>query len=194
MSACTTAAFSVAPFDQAGPGGCLWSSPSIPSEATSARSLPMCRPSIWMTNRSSLDRSDAIHSASRAADNATNRRDDVDFDVPPPATAGRSPSGSRTARLSFWRRYVDQHQVHRPAAKPVLGRGGGPRRQCNLMALVAAHARVPHDNLAAVEPTPGSCASSSRCALHRGCDARRAAAVRPCTAYAPSLRQTETLE
>jgi transposase-like protein len=28
----------------------------------------MCSPSIWMTRRSSLDRSDAIHSASRSAD------------------------------------------------------------------------------------------------------------------------------
>jgi hypothetical protein len=39
------------------------------------------RPSIWMTKRSSWDRSDAIHSASRSADSATNRRDAADFEV-----------------------------------------------------------------------------------------------------------------
>src|SRR6266568_4172933 len=54
-----------------------------------------------MTRRSSLDRSDAIHAASRAADSATNRREAADFEVPSPAIAGRSPSGSRTARLSL---------------------------------------------------------------------------------------------
>src|SRR5439155_22427129 len=37
------------------------------SAATSTRSLPMCKPSSWTTSRSSLDRSDAIHSASRSA-------------------------------------------------------------------------------------------------------------------------------
>jgi hypothetical protein len=37
----------------------------------------------------------------RAADSATNRRDAADFDVPSPATAGRSPSGSRTARRTL---------------------------------------------------------------------------------------------
>ena len=52
-------------------------------------------------NRSSLDRSDAIHSASRSADSATNRREAADFEVPSPALASRSPSGSRTARLSL---------------------------------------------------------------------------------------------
>jgi 1,2-phenylacetyl-CoA epoxidase PaaB subunit len=41
--------------------------------AAVTRSLPMCSPSIWMTKRSSLDRSDPIHSASRSADRATNR-------------------------------------------------------------------------------------------------------------------------
>ena len=55
----------------------------------------------WMTKRSSWDRSDASHSASRSADSATNRRDAADFEVPSPATTGRSPSGSRTARLSL---------------------------------------------------------------------------------------------
>src|SRR5437588_595780 len=94
-----TAAFSVAPSIRA--SGCLWPSPSMPRAATSTRSLPMCKPSIWMTRRSSLDRSDAIHSASRSADSATNRREAADFEVPSPAMTGRSPPGSRTARLSL---------------------------------------------------------------------------------------------
>src|SRR6516225_2608561 len=54
-----------------------------------------------MTRRSSLDRSDAIHSASRSADSATNRREAADFEVPSPVMTGISPSGSRTARLSL---------------------------------------------------------------------------------------------
>jgi len=49
------------------------------------------------------------------------------------------------------RRYVDQHQVHRPAAEPVLGLRCRPGRQRNLMAVVAAHARAMHGNLAAVK-------------------------------------------
>jgi hypothetical protein len=45
-----------------------------------------------MTKRSSLDRSDAIHSASRSADSTTNRREVADFEVQSPAITGRSPS------------------------------------------------------------------------------------------------------
>src|SRR6266567_8092869 len=37
----------------------------------------------------------------RSADSATNRREAADFEVPSPAMTGRSPSGSRTARLSL---------------------------------------------------------------------------------------------
>src|SRR5215471_15824472 len=44
---------------------------------------------------------DAIHSASRSADSATNRREAADFEMPSPAVTGRSPSGSRTERLSL---------------------------------------------------------------------------------------------
>ena len=50
-----------------------------------------------------------------------------DCEVPSPAMIGRSPSGSRTARLSLRVRHVDQHQVHGPAAKPVLGLRRRPR-------------------------------------------------------------------
>ena len=78
MSACTTAAFSVAPSTR--PSGCLLPSPSIPKAPTRTRSLPMCRPSIWITGRSSCERSEAIHSAMRSADSATNRREAADFE------------------------------------------------------------------------------------------------------------------
>src|SRR5262249_55743319 len=44
---------------------------------------------------------DVIHSASRSAESATNRREAPDFEVPPPPMPGRSPSGSRTAPLSL---------------------------------------------------------------------------------------------
>src|SRR5512135_1871806 len=94
-----------------------------------------------MTRRSSLDRSDAIHAASRAADSATNRREAADFEVPSPAIAGRSPSGSRTARLSL---RVDTLISIRFMAQR-------PSRQRNFMTVQAAHARPMHGNLAAME-------------------------------------------
>src|SRR5437764_11804433 len=135
MSACTTAAFSVAPSISA--SGCLWPSPSMPRAATSTNSSPMCSPSIWMTKRSSLDRSDAIHAASHSADSATTRRE---------AAVGQP---HRTPELA--RRHVDQHQVHGPAAKPVLGLCRGPGRQREFMAVVTAHPRPMHGNLATME-------------------------------------------
>ena len=46
-------------------------------------------------------RSDAIHSASRSADSATNRREAADFEEPSPAMTVRRPPGSRTARRSL---------------------------------------------------------------------------------------------
>ena len=51
----------------------------------------------------------------------------------------------------FARRHVDQHQVHGPAAKPVLGLRRRPARQRNFMTIEAAHPRPMHRNLAAVE-------------------------------------------
>src|SRR5436190_18486861 len=57
--------------------------------------------SIWITSRSSLDRSEAIHSCMRAAESATKWREAADFDTPLPAGAGTSPSGNRTARLNL---------------------------------------------------------------------------------------------
>jgi DmsE family decaheme c-type cytochrome len=49
------------------------------------------------------------------------------------------------------RRDVDQHQVHRPAAEPVLGLRRRPGRQLGLASVVAAHARPMYGDLAAVE-------------------------------------------
>src|SRR5262249_13847460 len=49
------------------------------------------------------------------------------------------------------RRHVDQHQVHGPAAKPVLGLCRRPGRQRNFMAVVTAHPRAMHGNLATME-------------------------------------------
>jgi hypothetical protein len=85
MSACTTAVLSVAA-DVCG----------LFHQGRGQRPAPgRCRCAT------SLDRSDAVHSASRSADSATNRREAADFEVPSRAMTGRSPSGSRTARLSL---------------------------------------------------------------------------------------------
>src|SRR6516164_6101449 len=95
ISACTTAAFSVAP--SMSPSGCFTPLPSMPIAATSTSSPVMWMPSICTTSRSSLDRSEAIHSRMRAAESATKWREAADFDTPLPAGAGTSPSGNRTA-------------------------------------------------------------------------------------------------
>src|SRR5437764_113629 len=99
MSACTTAAFSVAPSISA--SGCLMPSPSIPIAATRTISWLMWMPSICTTRMSSRERSAPDHSRSRALDKATKCREAADFDTPDPAGAGTSPSGSRTARRNF---------------------------------------------------------------------------------------------
>ena len=49
------------------------------------------------------------------------------------------------------RRYVDQHQVHGPATKPILGLRRRPGRQRSFPAVEAPHPRSMHRNLAAVE-------------------------------------------
>ena len=59
---------------------------------------PTRSPSIWITSRSSPDRSAASHSFSFAVLSATNRRDTEDFVVARLAWPARSPSGSRTER------------------------------------------------------------------------------------------------
>jgi hypothetical protein len=67
----------------------------------------------------------------------------ADFDTPEPAGAGTSPSGSRTARRNFRGRDVEQHQVHRPLAKPVLCDRPLPARQHQLAAGKVAHQKMP---------------------------------------------------
>src|SRR6266581_2416940 len=71
---------------------------------------------------------------------------------------GAVPDGDRQIALGkphgaaeLARRDVDQHQVHGPAAKPVLGLGRCPGRQLDFLALVAAYPRAMHGNPAAVK-------------------------------------------
>src|SRR5215467_8994386 len=99
ISAWTTEAFSVAP--SISPRGCLIPSPSMPTAATRTRCSVMWMPSICTTKRSSPERSASIKLFMRSLDNATKCRDAADFDVPAPAGAGISPSGSRIARRNF---------------------------------------------------------------------------------------------
>src|SRR5712664_764335 len=122
-----------------------------------------------MTRRSSLDRSDAIHSASRSADSATNRREAADFEVPSPAMTGISPSGSRTGR------------------------------QRELMAVVTAHPRAMHGNLATMEtdlslgPAPAVADAASATIMRRAGELLRILAKHLLDGSDPG-RQTEALE
>ena len=86
------------------PIGC---DPSMPRAATSTRSLPICRPSIWMISRSSLDKSDAIHLARRSADGATNRREAANFEGPSPAMDRQVTFGKPDSPPEFARLHVD---------------------------------------------------------------------------------------
>jgi hypothetical protein len=79
-NALTTAAFSVAPSATA--STCLSPAPSMPIAATNTWS-PTRSPSIWITSRSSPDRSTASHSFSFAVLSATNRRDNGQIVQPP---------------------------------------------------------------------------------------------------------------
>jgi hypothetical protein len=76
---------------------CLSPAPSMPIAVTNTWS-PTRSLSIWITRRSSPDRSAASHSFSFAVLSATNRRDTGDFVVARLASPARSPSGSRTER------------------------------------------------------------------------------------------------
>src|SRR5450759_1442609 len=58
-------------------------------------------PSIWITSNPRSERSDPIHSSSRAADSATKRREAADFHRPEPLGAGTSPSGKRIERSNL---------------------------------------------------------------------------------------------
>src|SRR5215467_377111 len=122
-----------------------------------------------MTRRSCLDRSDAIHSASRSADSATNRREAADFEVPSPVMTGISPSGSRTGR------------------------------QRNFMAVVTAHPRAMHGNLATMEtdlsvgPAPAVADAASTTIMRRAGELLRILAKHLLDGSDPD-RQTEALE
>ena len=73
---------------------------------------PTCRPSIWMTSRSSSERSEASQAFIFLRDSATKRRETADFEVPSPRAFARSPSGRRTAR---WYLRVDTFSTIRLA-------------------------------------------------------------------------------
>jgi hypothetical protein len=75
-----------------------------------------------------------------------------------------------------WPRHVDQHQVHGPAAKPVLSLRRRPARQRNFMTVEAAHPRPMHRNLTAVEAdlalrrAPAVAHPASAAAVRRACE------------------------
>lgn len=54
------------------------------------------------------------------------------------------------------RRGVDQHQVHRPAAEPVLLHRAIPARECHLPPIDGPHPRMLERDLAAVKPDPAA--------------------------------------
>ena len=170
---------------------------SIPSAATRTRSLRHAGRQSGLPGGSSLDRSEAIHPAMRSP-RATNRRTTPpDLEVPSPAATAHRPRADEPAP-ELARRYVDQHQVHRPAAEPILGLGRPPSRQLTHGRHSCAGAAVAHR----------PCRRGSRSFL-ASCPALAGApwlaaiaptngpAVRPRPASVPALhagRQTEVLE
>src|SRR6476620_1931503 len=68
-----------------------------------------------------------------------------------PRWRGNIALGKPHRSAEFPRRYVDQHQVHRPLAEPVLRDRTLPTRQCQFMALEVAHAGPLNHHLAGVE-------------------------------------------
>ena len=110
IKAWTTTVFSVAPSTTA--RACLSPLPSAPIAAIRTWS-PTCRPSIWMTSRSSSERSEASQAFIFLRDSATKRRETAGFEVPSPRAFARSPSGRRTAR---WYLRVDTFSTIRLSA------------------------------------------------------------------------------
>jgi len=92
----------------------------------------------------------------------------------------------------FARRRVDQHQVHDPAAQPVLGLRRRPARQRNFMTLEAAYPRPMHRTFAAVEAdlalrrTPAVAGAASAAAVRRAGKLLRVLAQRPFDGPDPS--------
>src|SRR5262249_36426664 len=97
------------------------------------------------------------------------------------------------------RRHVDQHQVHGPAAKPVLGLCRRPGRQCNFMAVVTAHPRAMHSNLATIKtdlslgPAPAVADPASATMMRRAGELPRVLAKHLLDGSDPG-RQTEALK
>ena len=123
--------------------------PSTPIAATKTWS-PTCRPSIWMTSRSSSERSEASQAFIFLRDSATKRRETADFEVPSPRAFARSPSGRRTAR---WYLRVDtfrDHQVERPLEQQVAVAQHLPALQTHLLASMVANPWPLHFHAAAV--------------------------------------------
>src|SRR5713101_6238734 len=149
INACTTALCSVAP--SISPSGCLTPSLSIPSAATSTRCSLMWMPSICTTMISRPDRSAPIHSFMRAADKRHEVPRSCRLRYSGPRWRGNIALGKPHRSAEFPRRYVDQHQVHRPLAEPVLRDRTLPARQRQFMALEVAHAGPLNRHLAGVE-------------------------------------------
>ena len=104
----TTTVFSVAPSTTA--RTCLSPLPSTPIAAIRTWS-PTCRPSIWMTSRSSSERSEASQAFIFLRDSATKRRETADFEVPSPRAFARSPSGS--TQLEEWVKHESEgYRIH----------------------------------------------------------------------------------
>src|SRR5262249_320584 len=153
-SALTTAAFSVAP--KASDRTCLSPAPSMPIAATRTWS-PTRSPSIWITKRSSPDRSAASHSFSFAVLSATNRRETEEFVRARRAfgggglgwagqIAGRQPY--RPCILA--RRYTDQHLVERPARQKVRLLDRAPAGKLQFATAALPHPRPPNGSFAAM--------------------------------------------
>src|SRR5262249_25014361 len=97
------------------------------------------------------------------------------------------------------RRHIDQHQVHGPAAKPVFRLCRPPGRQRNFMAVVTAHPRAMHSNLATVEtdlslgPAPAVADAASATIMRRAGEFLRVLAKHLFDGSDPG-RQTEALK
>ena len=116
IKAWTTTVFSVAPSTTA--RTCLSPLPSTPIAAIRTWS-PTCRPSIWMTSRSSSERSEASQAFIFLRDSATKRRETADFEVPSPRAFARSALGQTDRAVVLAGRHVQHHQVERPLEQQV---------------------------------------------------------------------------
>ena len=108
------------------PSGCFTPLPSMPIAATSTRSPVMWMPSICTTSRSSFGQvrgHPLLHARSRERDEVARGRR-LRYAAPRRRRNVALRQSHRTPKLP--RRHVDQHQVHRPLAEPVLRRPPAP--------------------------------------------------------------------